>query len=65
MVLTKISQFVNLTKPELENELIKVEQDLMDLRFKKATRQTFKSHEIKNLRRKRAQLLTLINKTSA
>lgn len=65
MGLTKISQFVNLTKPELENELIKVEQDLMDLRFKKATRQTFKSHEIKNLRRKRAQLLTLINKTSA
>jgi large subunit ribosomal protein L29 len=58
-----ISQFndvMSLSNLEIAEEIIKTEKALFDLRFKKATRQPFKSHEIKNTKRKLAQLKTIL-----
>lgn len=44
---------------EFEDGIKKIEQVLFDLRFKKATRQPFKPHEIKAAKKKRARLKTL------
>lgn len=61
MAFSKIQELKTLERNELENELIKIEKDLFDLRLKKATRQDFKSHNFKHLKHKKAQLLTIIN----
>lgn len=49
-----------LSNLELSNEIIKTEKILFDLRFKKATRQPFKSHEFKIAKCKLAQLKTTL-----
>ena len=61
MAFLKIQQFKDLTQNELESELLNIERELMDLRLKQATRQQFKSHQFKELKHKKAQLLTLLN----
>nr|WAJ48353.1 hypothetical protein DMDDKFKA_00167 [Haslea ostrearia] len=43
-----------------QNAIIETENQLFNLRFKKATRQSFKSHEIKNAKRRLAQLKTIL-----
>jgi large subunit ribosomal protein L16 len=43
-----------------KDNIIKTETELFNLRFKKATRQNFKSHEIKSAKRRLAQLKTLL-----
>lgn len=48
---------------ELNQKLISIDRLLIDLRIKKVTQQTFKPHQFKKLRKERAQLLTLKNKT--
>jgi large subunit ribosomal protein L29 len=45
---------------ELIKELKEAEKVLFDLRFKKATRQPFKSHEIKATRKEVARIKTLL-----
>ena len=45
---------------EISEAIIETENQLFNLRFKKATRQNFKSHEIKNAKRRLAQLKTLL-----
>lgn len=62
MSLSKINDFQNLSAIELDQKLILIERELLDLRIKKAARQTFKPHQFKVLKRERAQLLTLKNK---
>jgi large subunit ribosomal protein L29 len=58
MALSKISdlrdQFKSLE--EIEKEIIDLKRELANLRLKKATRKSFKSHEFKFARRKIAQL---------
>jgi large subunit ribosomal protein L29 len=49
-----------LSNLELSNEIIKTEKVLFDLRFKKATRQSFKSHEFKIAKCRLAQLKTTL-----
>ena len=49
-----------LSNIEISENIIQVEKELFDLKFKKATRQPFKSHEIKYAKRKLAQLKTLL-----
>jgi len=52
-----ISQFTNIlsfSNDEISDAIIQTEKELFNLRFKKATRQSFKSHEI---RQKRQQLV--------
>lgn len=54
---TDISSLSNI---EISEAIIKTENELFNLRFKKATRQSFKSHEIKYTKRRLAQLKTLL-----
>ena len=48
------------SESELIDELKKAEKALFDLRFKKATRQPFKSHEIKATKKEVARIKTLL-----
>ena len=50
-----------LSNIEISKNIIQVEKEMFDLKFKKATRQPFKSHEIKYAKRKLAQLKTLLS----
>jgi large subunit ribosomal protein L29 len=60
MGLPKFSDIINLSNTEISNAIIETENQLFNLRFKKATRQVFKSHEITNAKRRLAQLKTLL-----
>lgn len=62
MSLSKINEFKDLSIGEIDQKLISIERELLDLRIKKAARQTFKPHQFKTLKRERAQLLTLKNR---
>ena len=50
----------NMSFQELIDELKKAEKALFDLRFKKATRQPFKPHQIKATKKKVATLKTIL-----
>jgi large subunit ribosomal protein L29 len=60
MGISKFNDIKTLSTLEISQEIIKTEKTLFDLRFKKATRQPFKSHEIKNAKRRLAQLKTIL-----
>jgi len=60
MGLPKFSDIISLSNIEISEAIIKTENQLFNLRFKKATRQTFKSNEIKSTKRQLAQLKTLL-----
>ena len=60
MSLPQFSDIKVLSNVEISDAIIQAEKDLFNLRFKKATRQPFKSHEIKNTKRRLAQLKTLL-----
>lgn len=59
MSLTKVSEVRSLSLAEIREEIISVKRELFDLNFKKATKQSFKSHLFKHTRRRLAQLLTV------
>nr|YP_010276922.1 ribosomal protein L29 [Thalassionema bacillare]UHY40445.1 ribosomal protein L29 [Thalassionema bacillare]UHY40832.1 ribosomal protein L29 [Thalassionema bacillare]UHY41090.1 ribosomal protein L29 [Thalassionema bacillare] len=58
MGLSQYSDIRSLSSEDITANILKVEKKIFDLRFKKATRQTYKSHELKNEKRKLAQLKT-------
>ncbi len=60
MGLPKFSDIISLSNAEISEAIIKAENQLFNLRFKKATRQTFKSNEIKSTKRQLSQLKTLL-----
>lgn len=60
MSLPKFADIISLSNIEISEAIIETESQLFNLRFKKATRQSFKSHEIKNAKRRLAQLKTLL-----
>jgi len=60
MGLAKFTEIVSLSNNEISEAVIETETKLFNLRFKQATRQSFKSHEIKNTKRRIAQLKTLL-----
>jgi large subunit ribosomal protein L29 len=51
---------ISISTQELIKELKETEKALFDLRFKKATRQSFKPHEIKATKKKVATLKTIL-----
>lgn len=57
MSLPKISEIRNLSLEELRLEILSSKRQLFDLKFKRATRQSFKSHLFKHTKRRIAQLL--------
>lgn len=63
MNISKIKDFKDFSPLEINQKLLEIEQSLFQLRIKKPTRQAFKSHEFKKLKRQRALLLTLQNQT--
>lgn len=60
MSLPQFTDIISLSKIEISDAILETEKKLFDLRFKKATRQSFKSHEIKQTKRKLAHLKTLL-----
>ena len=56
----KFTNILSLSNIEISQAIIETENQLFNLRFKKATRQSFKSHEIKMAKRRLAQLQTLL-----
>ena len=61
MSLSKFADIISFSNKEISEEIIKTENTIFNLRFKKATRQTFKSSELKTVKRKLAQLKTLLS----
>ena len=60
MGVPQFTDIISLSNAEISEAIIETENQLFNLRFKKATRQTFKSHEIKHTKRRLAQLKTLL-----
>jgi len=60
MGIPKFTDIISLSNTEISKAIIETENELFSLRFKKATRQTFKPHEIKYAKRRLAQLKTLL-----
>lgn len=60
MGLSKFTDIISLSNKEISEATVETENKLFNLRFKKATRQSFKSHEIKNAKRRLAQFKTLL-----
>jgi large subunit ribosomal protein L29 len=60
MGLHTFADIISFSNTEISAAIIETEKKLFNLRFKKATRQSFKSHEIKNAKRRLAQLKTLL-----
>jgi len=60
MSLPQFTDIISLSNTEISEAIIETENDLFKLRIKKATRQSFKSHEIKHTKRLLAQLKTLL-----
>jgi len=60
MSLPNFNDIKSISNNEISNKIIQTEKELFNLRFKKATRQPFKSHEIKYTKRRLAQLKTLL-----
>jgi large subunit ribosomal protein L29 len=60
MGLAKFTEIVQLSNNQISEAIIEAETELFNLRFRQATRQSFKSHQIKNIKRRLAQLKTLV-----
>ena len=60
MSISKFTDVALLSNDEILEEILKTEKELFTLKFKKATRQSFKPHTIKNTKRRLAQLKTLL-----
>lgn len=60
MSLPQFTDIISLSNVEISDTIIETENKLFQLRFKKATRQNLKSHEIKHTKRQLAQLKTLL-----
>jgi ribosomal protein L29 len=59
MSVPQFTDIISLSETEIFNTLLSTETELFNLRFKKATKRSFKSHEIKYAKRRIAQLKTL------
>jgi large subunit ribosomal protein L29 len=59
MPLSKASDARKLSDQELSDEILAAKRQLFNLRFQQGTRRLEKPHEIRHLRRRLAQLLTI------
>ena len=60
MGLPQFADIRSLSNIEISDAILETENKLFNLRFKKATRQNFKSHDVKHTKRRLAQLKTLL-----
>lgn len=61
MAVPLYKEIISLSDSEISKAIVETEKELFSLRFKKATRQAFKSHKIVFNKRRLAQLKTLIS----
>jgi ribosomal protein L29 len=61
MSIPKFTDIISLSNTEISEAIIETENQFFSLQFKKATRQTFKAHEIIYAKRRLAQLKTLLS----
>ena len=61
MSLPQFNDIKSLSNIEISKNIVQIEKELFDLKFRKATRQPFKSHEIKYAKRKLAQSKTILS----
>jgi large subunit ribosomal protein L29 len=59
MTFLKNKNFNSLTNEELESKILLISKELVELRLKKVTRQSFKSHEFKQKKCELSQLMTI------
>lgn len=60
MGISQFSDMISFSNNDISKAIIKTEKELFNLRFKKATRQSFKSHEVKEKKRQLAHLKTIL-----
>lgn len=60
MGVPQFTDIISLSNAEISEAIVETENQLFNLRFKKATRQNFNSHEIKFAKCRLAQLKTLL-----
>ena len=60
MGVPQFTDIISLSNTEISEAIIETENELFNLRFRKATRQSFKAHQIKHTKRQLAQLKTLL-----
>lgn len=60
MSFPQFTDILSLSQTEISEAIIETENTLFNLRFKKATRQSFKPHDVKYAKRLLAQLKTLL-----
>ena len=60
MGVPQFTDIISLSNTKISEAIIETENELFNLRFKKATQQSFKSHDIKHTKRRLAQLKTLL-----
>ena len=60
MGIPQFNDVTSFSNNEISEAIIQTEKELFNLRFKKATRQPFKTHEIKHTKRRLAHLKTLL-----
>ena len=60
MSLPQFTNIRSLSNIEISEAILETENKLFNLRFKKATRQNYSSHEVKHTKRRLAQLKTLL-----
>jgi large subunit ribosomal protein L29 len=60
MSFPRFTDILSLSQTEISEAIIETENTLFNLRFKKATRQNFKPHDVKYAKRRLAQLKTLL-----
>nr|YP_009497516.1 ribosomal protein L29 [Biddulphia tridens]AWT40229.1 ribosomal protein L29 [Biddulphia tridens] len=61
MGIPQYNDIITISNTEISAEIIRAEKELFNLRFKKATRQPFKPHEIRHTKRRLAHLKTLLS----
>jgi len=59
MAFTNFVELKELNDSQVVQSILNCKKELFDLRLQKATRQSFKSHNFKHLKRKISQLLTI------
>ena len=60
MSLPQFTDIRSLSNTEISEAILETENKLFNLRFKKATRQNYNSHDVKHIKRRLAQLKTLL-----
>jgi len=59
MDILNISQIRNLEKKDIKNKILEIDREIFELKFKKATRQSIKTHLLRKYKKMLAQLLTI------